>query len=295
MKLAACAAIVVLSLAGSIPELRWHGAAEWVDLGPLAQPSSEVRLTFSPDGTRMLWGSISRTGGPGAWDIWERRRQGDAWSASQAVSFDSPHNDFDPFFAPDGKAVYFFSNRPGGSGGDDLYVAPFDAASGTYAPAQNLGPVVNSPGDEWAPTLSPDGDTLLFATDGRGGQGLHDLFVSRRAGGAWTAPEPLTELNSTLDDFDAAFLPDAQAVVFARRAKDQDGAELHVAFRHGGRYGAVQRLPPVINVAGTWTLGPSTRASEPGVLYFSSQRPGIGAGRMQIFRIRYEAVAGAPR
>ncbi len=218
-----------------------------------------MRITFSPDGSRMLWGSISRTGGPGGWEIWERVRRSGQWGEAHPVSFDSPQNDFDPCFAPDGRSVYFFSNRPGGQGGDDLYLAPFDPVSGSYGAAVNLGATINSAGDEWAPTLSPDGATLLFATDGRGGQGLHDLFTSTRTGDTWAAPQPLSDLNGPLDDFDAAFLTDAQAIVFARRAKDQDGAELHVAFRRDGRYTRPERLPAAVNAEGAWTLGPATR------------------------------------
>lgn len=285
---------LALFLAGlAAPSLRFDGPAELVDLGPAAQPSSEVRVAWSPDGMRMLWGSISRPGGPGGWEIWERRRQGAAWSEAQPVSFNSALNDFDPFFAPDGRAVYFFSNRPGGQGGDDLYVVSFDPKKGVYGEPRNLGPPVNTPGDEWAPTLASDGQALLFASDGHGGQGLHDLFVSERRGDGWSRPEPLTALNSSLEDFDATFVPDAHAVVFTRRAKDQDGAELFVSFKRDGRDTPPQRLPAEVNGEGAWTLGPATRRDEPGVLYFSSQRPGVGAGRVQLFRIRYHVV-GAP-
>ena len=69
--------------------------------------------------------------GAGGWDIYESQRSGDGWSAPRAVSFDSSANDFDPSFAPDGSGVYFFSNRDGGFGKDDIYFAPFDARTGT--------------------------------------------------------------------------------------------------------------------------------------------------------------------
>lgn len=285
---------VLLLAPGASPSLRLEGPAELVDLGPTPQPSSEVRIAYSPDGGRMLWGSISRTGGPGGWEIWERRLREGQWGEARPVAFNSPQNDFDPFFAADGKAVYFFSNRPGGQGGDDLYVVAFDPARGTYGEARNLGPGVNTPGDEWAPTVSSDGQELLFASDGHGGLGLHDLFVSPRRGDGWGAPKPLAGLNGPLDDFDAAFLPDVQAIVFARRAKDQDGAELFVSFRRGGQDTPPQRLPAAVNGDGAWTIGPATRSGQPGVLYFSSQRPGVGAGRLQVFRIRYQVVEAPP-
>ena len=105
---------------------------------------------------------------------------GGPWGPAKAVSFDSTENDFDPAFAPDGLGVYFFSNRKGGLGGDDIYFVSFDPKTGSYGAAVNLGPEINSPKDEWAPAVSPDGAMLLFATDGRGGRGKHDLFMAER-------------------------------------------------------------------------------------------------------------------
>jgi hypothetical protein len=89
---------------------------------------SEVRVTFSPDGQRMLWGAIGWSGTPGTtgggWDIYESERSDGGWSKPRIVAFNSTANDFDPSFAPDGSGVYFFSNREGGFGKDDIYFAP---------------------------------------------------------------------------------------------------------------------------------------------------------------------------
>src|ERR1044072_4592422 len=91
---------------------------------------SEVRITFSPDGKRMLWGAIGWDPGAGGGEIYERERAANGWGAPHVVSFDSSANHFDPSFAPDGSGVYFFSNRDGGFGKDDIYFAQFDAAPG---------------------------------------------------------------------------------------------------------------------------------------------------------------------
>ncbi|HVF18557.1 MAG TPA: hypothetical protein VNA21_16660, partial [Steroidobacteraceae bacterium] len=77
----------------------------------VSTPNGEVRITFSPDGQRMLWGTIGWSGGVGGWDIFESVRNGDGWSQPAPVVFNSSANDFDPSFAPDGSGVYFFSNR----------------------------------------------------------------------------------------------------------------------------------------------------------------------------------------
>jgi TolB protein len=179
----------------------------------VSTPKSEVRITFSPDGKRMLWGAIGWGDGKNGWDIYESERSTDGWSTPRAVSFNSTANDFDPSFAPDGSGVYFFSNRDGGFGKDDLYFAPFDAKTGGYAAAKNLGAKINSAGDEWAPVVSSDGKRLMFASDGHGGRGKHDLFIAHRRGDGWSEIENLAELNTPEEDFDATFLHDGFSVV----------------------------------------------------------------------------------
>jgi TolB protein len=283
--------VALAAACATIPRgLETAGSPELFSRGIVSTPASEVRITFSPDGSRMLWGSTNRPGGPGGWDLWESVREGETWGPPHAVPFDSPENDFDPSFAPDGSGVYFFSNRPGGLGGDDLWMAPYDAASGTYGSAVNLGPAVNSAGDEWAPVVHPDGKRLLFATDGRGGRGLHDLFVSVREAGRWLPARPVEgEINSADDDFDATYLHDGETIVLTRRRKDQDGADLLVSFRKGAGYGAARPLPASISLPGGWNLGPSIHPGERGWLYFTSHRPDDTAGRLDIYRIRYSA------
>src|SRR4030095_2047282 len=149
----------------------------------VSTPKSEVRITFSPDGKRMLWGAIGWGDGKRGWDIYESERSTDGWSTPRAVSFNSTANDFDPSFAPDGSGVYFFSNRDGGVGKGHIYFAPFDARTGRYGAGKNLGAKINSAGDEWAPVVSPDGKRLMFARDGRGGRGEDEPFSARRPGG----------------------------------------------------------------------------------------------------------------
>jgi hypothetical protein len=255
--------------------------------GVISTPASEIRIAVSPDGRRALWGAIDRTapGGPGGWDIFESVRDGSAWGPARAVSFDSPENDFDPAFSPDGLGVYFFSNRKGGLGGDDIYFVSFDPKAGTYGSPQNLGPEINSPKDEWAPAVSADGTTLLFASDGRGGRGKHDLFVATRKDGRWGNARNAAELNTPQEDLDATFLPGGLSVILTSGDLDGDVA-LYFAPYRDGRYGPRQSLGKAINLPGVSSFGPSVSAAEPGVLFFNSRRP-EGPGRQDIYRVRY--------
>ncbi|WP_394824559.1 TolB family protein [Pendulispora albinea] len=247
---------------------------------------SEVKLTFSPDGRRMLWGSTDRTGGAGAWDIWEVVREGQGWSPPHPVPFNSAGNDFDPSFAPDGSGVYFFSNRPQGLGGDDVYFVSF--RDGTYGEPANLGPHVNSAGDEWGPVVAPDGQHLLFASDGRGGSGKHDLFWSARRDRGWAPAENLgPDINSERDDFDAAFLHDGRTLVFASERRGDDRVDLYTSVPSGGRYQAPTWLGATVNSDTTWDFGAAIDPREPGVFYYNSQRPPNTLGRSDIYRVRY--------
>jgi TolB protein len=254
--------------------------------GVVSSPFSEIRLATSPDGRTQLWGSSNRPGGPGHWDVWMTRRNAHGWSAPEPVPFDSDSNDFDPAYSPDGRWVYFFSNRAGGLGGDDLWRAP--VTPGGFGAAENLGPSVNSAGDEWAPAPSPDGRRLLFASDGRGGAGRHDLFVAAARGSGWDAAVPLAgAINTAADEFDATFLSDGTSIVFSRSPNVQEQPTLlWFSPRTDAGYGAGTVLSDSVNVAGGYTMGPSIARGQPDELFFSGHRPG-GQGRMDLYRVRY--------
>jgi uncharacterized protein DUF1684/WD40 repeat protein len=260
----------------------------------VSTPKSEVRITFSPDGKRMLWGAIGWSDGVGGWDIYESERATSGWSKPHTVSFDSTANDFDPSFAPDGSGVYFFSNRAGGLGKDDIYFAPFDQHTGHYGAPKNLGAAINSAGDEWAPVVSSDGKRLMFASDGHGGRGKHDLFIAHRRGAGWEEIENLAELNTPDEDFDATFLHDGVCVVYTSGNFESDAVALYFAAFRDGHFEPRERLPAAVNSPkqGAWTLGPSISADEPGVLYFTSEQE-HGRGRADIYRIQYQLRSGA--
>lgn len=272
--------------AESAPSFAAAPAKLWLpDL--VSTPQSEVRITFSPDGTRMLWGTIGWAAGAGGWDIYESRKLGDGWSKPQSVAFNSDANDFDPSFAPDGSGVYFFSNRSGGYGKDDLYFAALNPTTGKYVAAVNLGAGVNTAGDEWAPIVAPDGRQLMFASDGRGGKGKHDLFAARREGERWVDARNLDELNSTEEDFDATFLHDGHSVIVSRGDLEKS-VVLYLARFRDGHWEAPVKLEEAVNSTepDAWTFGPSIAAKDPGALYVTSQRA-EKRGRADIYRIEY--------
>jgi hypothetical protein len=79
--------------------------------------------------------------------------------------------------SPDGKTLYFASNRPGGLGGFDIYRTRI-LPSGEWGEAYNLGPDVNTAYDEDFPNISLDGYTLYFSSKGHNSMGGYDIFKS---------------------------------------------------------------------------------------------------------------------
>lgn len=262
------------------------GPAERFAPGVASTQYDEIRLTLSPDGKTALWFSRNRPGGPGGYDIWVSRNDGQRWRPAKPVSFNTPGRDFDPAFSADGRAVYFCSDRAGGQGGDDLYRVSV-GSDGRFGEPVNLGPAVNSAADEFAPMLSPDAATLLFSSDRAGGAGGHDLYVAAMVRGEAQPARPLPgDLNTSAQEFDATFLGDARTVVFAR-ALDFGSAPVRqfIAYERGGRYDAGHALPSPLNETSGDSYGAMLDGSQPGTLTYSARRAD-GAG-LDLYRIRY--------
>lgn len=104
-----------------------------------------------------------------------------------------------PSLSPDGKRIYFASDKPGGFGGSDLYYC--DRLNDYWDNPVNLGPVINTAGNESYPFINSAGE-LFFSSDGHAGLGGKDIFFSRFADSVWLAPVALDPpINSKWDDF----------------------------------------------------------------------------------------------
>jgi Tol biopolymer transport system component len=261
-------------------------------MGVVSTPHAEIRASVSPDGQRIVWGSTDRAGGAGGWDLWQATLRDGRWDDPRPLPVDTAANDFDPAFSADGKWLYFFSNRAGGFGGDDLYRAPV-LADGGFGKPENLGAGVNGKGDEWAPTPSGDGRHLLFASNSFAGKGRHDLFAARWNGQAFADPRPVPGIDTEHDEFDAAWLGGGKAIVFAR-STDVENAPIRLMLAQcdGHAYVDAQPLALSFNSADGATLGPVVDLSKPGELLVSGSAKSPKAGKMDIYRMRAPAVTG---
>jgi len=112
------------------------------------------------------------------------RFEGAEWSEPVRLdgTINTISNEQGPTLSPDGLSLYFCSNKqePGAQGGNDIWVSHRPSEQDPWETAVNLGPNVNSSGGDCGPNLSADGHLLFFTSNGRGGAGGNDLFVSRR-------------------------------------------------------------------------------------------------------------------
>jgi Tol biopolymer transport system component len=255
---------------------------------PASSPYSEVRLAVSPDGNTMLWGSKDRPGGPGSSDIWISRRTAGGWTAPAPVGWNSEAKDYDPAYTPDGRYVYFFSNRAGTLGGDDIYRVPvMHHGRDGFGAVEHLDAGINGAGNEWAPAPMRDG-SLLFASDGRGGRGRQDLFVAAPRGTGFAPAEPLAgAINTAGDELDATELPNGDLVFSRSTNLENDPVMLVFAHRGPAGYDAGIQLPSTINVDAGATYGPAIDFRDPSILYFTGIRPEAALGKRDIYRVRY--------
>jgi len=146
--------------------------------------------------------------------------RGSNWSAP--VSLGTPPNsefaDICPSISRDGSSLYFFSDRPGGFGGNDLYVSHRDRKTGQWGAAENLGPLLNTPYDDSSAWLTYGGHALYFSSDRPDGQGGLDVWVSWRRDVhddfGWEAPVNLTGVNDVTNDFSPVAHKDRESGAF---------------------------------------------------------------------------------
>lgn len=181
-----------------------------VDLGTLkalppninAENVNSGCITFSPDGKLMIFarGNTGKKKGAKDVDLYLSRFRNGAWTDPVYLNINTP--DFwesTPALSPDGRTLYFSSNRPGGYGGLDIYSALMDSR-GRLGKVKNMGPEINTAGDEMFPYMA-DNSKLYFSSDGHPGYGMLDLYVVNRVNGKTKIENLGQPMNSSADDF----------------------------------------------------------------------------------------------
>jgi WD40 repeat protein/Tol biopolymer transport system component len=210
-----------------------------VNLGKSINTSYLEGSSFlSPDGLTLFVNS-DRPGGQGHWDIWMYRRESREAKWSDAINLgppiNSPWGEGAPCLTQNGLVLLFQTNRPGGEGGEDLWISHRTSLTSKWLEPVSLGASVNTEHEESGPSLSADGRTVFFGSNRTGVNGDLDLWMSRGASafGPWSRPIHLGRPhNGGGNDKNPALSADGLTLIFeSGRTGNLGGHDLWITTR----------------------------------------------------------------
>lgn len=199
--------------------------------GNINTNQNEGAQNISQDGQWLIFTGCNFPEGKGSCDLYISYLTDRGWSAPENLG-DSINTEFwesAPSLSPDKRDLYFASKRPDGYGGSDIYVS-HRMRNGAWSFPENLGPVINTAGDEGTPFIHADNQSLYFTSSGHPGYGGDDLFVSRKGpGGVWQKPENLGyPINTIENEGSLVIAADGKTAYYASdRADSRGGLDLY--------------------------------------------------------------------
>ena len=209
----------------------------WSEPTPLGNTictdDNEGAACFSSDGKTLYFTRcVNMDGSNLACDIYMAKKQGSRFGASMPLEIiNRDANDSSqvghPALTPDDQYLIFASDLPGGEGGKDLWYVESNNGSFAGATPINLGPGINTSGDEMFPHVRDNGD-LYWSTNGREGQGGLDIWTAEVREGemAWGQPKALPDpINSVSDDFGIAYQREMESGMFTSNRAGGKGSD----------------------------------------------------------------------
>lgn len=168
--------------------------------GKINTNGHEATISLSHDGKTLFIYKDDKGDG----NIYMSKLQSNGqWSKPEKMPdpINSPYWETHATLAPDGKTIYFVSDRPGGYGGKDIYKSVY-LGGNKWSEPENLGPIINTRYNEESPFILSDAVTLYFASEGHENMGGYDIFISTVSeDGFWSTPENIGyPINTTEDD-----------------------------------------------------------------------------------------------
>lgn len=203
--------------------------SQWEKAGPIEgnvnTAQNEGAQNISQDGQWLVFTACNRPDGVGSCDIYISYLDKEGWS--EAINLGKRVNsdqwDSQPCLSPDKRDLYFASRRFGGYGGSDIYVSHLQS-NGWWSEPENLGPAINTKGDEQCPFIHADNQTLYFTSDYWPGYGEDDLFYTRKESGGWSKPVNLGYPINTINKEATLFInADGKTAYYASDRSDSKG------------------------------------------------------------------------
>jgi len=193
---------------------------EPVNLGPTVNsPGAEMGPTISVDGLELYFEFSPAH--QNLWNLWvaTRPNQQDDWGEPVILGpeINSSSEDGLPQISPDGLELYFYSKRPGGYGGCDIWVTRRSTLSDPWGAAVNLGPPINSSAHEGTATITSDGLEIFFSRSYSAAAGF-DLWSARRTtrDEPWGTPSSLgSPVNSSASETAPCISADGLVLLFS--------------------------------------------------------------------------------
>jgi Tol biopolymer transport system component len=186
-------------------------------------------------------------------------------------SFNGAALDGCPFVSRDGKRFYMASNRPGGLGGIDIWVASRDSVDEPWGAPVNAGAPVNSAANDFCPTIARDGHLFYFVSNRPAGCGGDDIYTTRLRPGGWDPVVNLgCDVNSAANEASPMPLPErATGPVLYFSSTRSGNSDLYESASHGGAFGAASAVAELNTAAQDGQ--PNLRRDGLEIFFFSSR------------------------
>ncbi len=214
---------------------RQKGEGTWDDpqpfTGDVSVNEEDGTPSFSGDGKELYFTRCAYLEeGPSGAAIWTMKKMGGRWGNPEKLEMGPDSLIFaHPAISPDGKALFFVSDMPGGYGGTDIWKVNYKAG-GSWGVPVNLGPLVNTPGDEMFPYVRSNG-RLYFSSNGLVGYGGLDIFEAVPTDDdGWAVRNMGVPVNSSSDDFGIVFMDEREAGYFSSSRNSSNGIDNLFAF-----------------------------------------------------------------
>lgn len=211
------------------------------------------------------------------------KKQNGKWTAPEVAPFSGKYNDMEPFLSHDGLKLYFVSNRPTDETSNeikdfDIWVVGRKDVNSNWSKAINMGPPINSTGNDFYPSVAKSGNFYL-TNDGPLSKGKDDIFVCKWNIDHYEAPVSLSDsINSEGYEFNAFVAPDETYIIYtAYNRKDGLGSgDLYISYSlGGGLWTSSKNLGDKINSA-QMDYCPFANIKS-NILYFTSKRSSLKA------------------
>lgn len=188
---------------------------------------NEGAQNISQDGEWIVFTGCNYPEGQGSCDLYISHKTKNGWTEAENLGA-IVNTDFwesAPALSPDKRDLYFSSNQSGGYGGKDIWVTHRNE-KGKWSRPQNLGPSINTKGDESCPFMYADNQTLFFNSNGLMGYGETDLFFTKKlSDSSWGVPVNLGYPINTIDDEGSMIVAaDGKTAFYASERSDSRGA-----------------------------------------------------------------------